>query len=176
MYYDDLPVWGFIGKMEKIFKPGGVTEFKYFLFTHVDFDIKYNDDRVIEINVSTDPQEAVDISENVTSAKAKFTYSVKWSPISLPFERRLERYEKFPLNPVHLEVRGARTHECRAWAGACRPFCAASTSTAVANDCSRHRRAMAGHGMHARLRGRAHSVRAHAPAAPDARPRPPDIC
>lgn len=55
MYYDDLPVWGFIGKMEKLFKPGGVTEFKYFLFTHIDFDIKYNDDHVIEINVSTDP-------------------------------------------------------------------------------------------------------------------------
>lgn len=55
MYYDDLPVWGFIGKMEKLFKPGGVTEFKYFLFTHIDFDVKYNDDHVIEINVSTDP-------------------------------------------------------------------------------------------------------------------------
>lgn len=56
MYYDDLPVWGFIGKMEKLFKPHGITEFKYFVFTHIDFDVKYNDDHVIEINVSTDPQ------------------------------------------------------------------------------------------------------------------------
>jgi len=22
MYYDDLPIWGFIGKIEKILKPG----------------------------------------------------------------------------------------------------------------------------------------------------------
>ncbi|KAG2449123.1 hypothetical protein HYH02_005871 [Chlamydomonas schloesseri] len=105
MYYDDLPVWGFIGKMEKLFKPGGVTEYKYYLFTHIDFDIKYNEDRVIEINVSTDPQEAVDISEEITdSVKAKFTYSVKWTPTLTKFEQRLARYERFPLNPVHLEI------------------------------------------------------------------------
>lgn len=36
---------------------------RYFLFTHIDFDIKYNDENVIEINVSTDPQQAVDISD-----------------------------------------------------------------------------------------------------------------
>lgn len=104
MYYDDLPVWGFIGKMEKIFKPKGVTEFKYFLFTHIDFDVKYNEDNVIEINVSTDPQEAVDISANVTSTTAKFTYSVRWTPVTTKFENRLSRYERFPLNPVHLEI------------------------------------------------------------------------
>lgn len=49
---------------------------RFFLFTHIDFDIKYNADRVIEINVSTDPQQAVDISEGVTEQKVKFTYSV----------------------------------------------------------------------------------------------------
>ncbi|GIL73933.1 hypothetical protein Vretimale_5121 [Volvox reticuliferus] len=105
MYYDDLPVWGFIGRMEKLFKPRGVAEYKYFLFTHIDFDIKYNDDRVIEINVSTDPQEAVNISENVSgTVKARFTYSVKWTPTATTFEQRLQRYERFPLNPVHLEI------------------------------------------------------------------------
>lgn len=104
MYYDDLPAWGFIGKAEKIIK-GEVTEIKYYLFTHIDFDIKYNGDRVIEISISTDPAEAVDISEDITSiVKARFTYSVTWTPTPTTFERRLERYEKFPLNPVHLEV------------------------------------------------------------------------
>ena len=33
MFYDDLPIWGFVGKMEKISKPHG-TEYRYFLFTH----------------------------------------------------------------------------------------------------------------------------------------------
>ena len=53
MYYDDLPVWGFIGKVEKVVKTGAR---KYFLFTHFHFEISYNDDEVIEINVSSDPQ------------------------------------------------------------------------------------------------------------------------
>ena len=104
MYYDDLPVWGFIGKMEKILKHG-TTEYKHYLFTHIDFEIKYNNDRVIEINVSTDPSQAVDISDSVTEVKVKFTYSVRWTPTPTTFEKRLQRYERFPLNPVHLEVR-----------------------------------------------------------------------
>ena len=33
MFYDDLPIWGFVGKMEKIPKPHG-TEHRYYLFTH----------------------------------------------------------------------------------------------------------------------------------------------
>lgn len=104
MYYDDLPVWGFIGKMEKILK-ASTTELKYYLFTHIEFDIKYNEDRVIEINVSTDPQQAQDISEYVASPiTVKFTYSVKWSPTATTFDKRLQRYERLPLNPVHLEI------------------------------------------------------------------------
>mmetsp|Transcript_13838 Transcript_13838/g.29854 ORF Transcript_13838/g.29854 Transcript_13838/m.29854 type:complete len:608 (+) Transcript_13838:164-1987(+) len=103
MYYDDLPVWGFIGKMEKIIKQG-ISEMRYFLFTHIDFDIKYNDDKVIEINVSTDPQQAVDISDGTSNVKAKFTYSVRWTAVTTPYEKRLQRYERFPLNPVHLEI------------------------------------------------------------------------
>jgi hypothetical protein len=57
MYYDDLPVWGFIGKVEKIIQKSGAAEYKYYVFTHVDFDIKYQGDRVVEINVLTDPHQ-----------------------------------------------------------------------------------------------------------------------
>ncbi|KAF5841346.1 hypothetical protein DUNSADRAFT_13422 [Dunaliella salina] len=57
MYYDDLPVWGFIGKMEKIITTGSKPLYKYYLFTHIDFDIKYNGKHVIEISVSTDPHQ-----------------------------------------------------------------------------------------------------------------------
>jgi hypothetical protein len=107
MYYDDLPVWGFIGKVEKIILKSGVAEYRYYVFTHVDFDIKYQGDRVIEINVLTDPHQAVDISEGQNDVKAKFSYSVKWTPTTITFENRLQRYERFPLNPVHLEVGGS---------------------------------------------------------------------
>ena len=62
MYYDDLPIWGFVGKIEKILKPGA-PELRYYLFTHVHFDVAYNRDRVVEINVSTDPLRTVDITD-----------------------------------------------------------------------------------------------------------------
>ena len=52
MYYDDLPIWGFIGKVEKILHPGDRTEYKYYLFTHIHFDILYNGKRVIEARSS----------------------------------------------------------------------------------------------------------------------------
>ena len=112
MYYDDLPVWGFIGKMEKIIHHG-TSELRYYLFTHIEFDIKYNGDKVIEINVSTNPEQAVDISGDTADLKVKFTYSVRWIPVSTPWEKRLQRYERFPLNPVHLEVGWRHACSCR---------------------------------------------------------------
>lgn len=67
MFYDDLPVWGFIGKVQRLPKPGSTDfETRLFLFTHLHFDLAYNDDRVIEINISTvskDPKMTVDITE-----------------------------------------------------------------------------------------------------------------
>ena len=65
MYYDDLPIWGFIGKIEKILRHthGNGPELRYYLFTHVHFDISYNGDKIIEINVSTDPLRTVDITD-----------------------------------------------------------------------------------------------------------------
>mmetsp|Transcript_15064 Transcript_15064/g.40711 ORF Transcript_15064/g.40711 Transcript_15064/m.40711 type:complete len:621 (+) Transcript_15064:197-2059(+) len=104
MYYDDLPVWGFIGKMEKIITAGTKPLYKYYLFTHIDFEIKYNGKHVIEISVSTDPHQVVDISDGNKEVTAKFTYSVHWTPTETTFENRLQRYERFPLNPIHLEI------------------------------------------------------------------------
>ncbi|CAL9080139.1 unnamed protein product [Musa acuminata var. zebrina] len=62
MYYDDLPLWGFLGKIEGVKTDSGKD--KYFLFKHIHFNILYNDDRVIKINVQRDPNINVDISED----------------------------------------------------------------------------------------------------------------
>eukprot|EP00899_Mesostigma_viride_P015679 jgi/Mesvir1/24111/Mv10831-RA.2 len=102
MYYDDLPIWGFIGKVEKILR-GGATELRYYLFTHVHFDIYYNNNRVIEINVSTDPLRTVDITDN-TEVSVEFRYSVKWQETKIPFERRMEKYSRYSFLPQHLEI------------------------------------------------------------------------
>ncbi len=78
MFYDDLPVWGFIGKVEKIVQQG---THKYYLFTHFHFELLYNEDRVIEISVSSDPMRAVDITDD-KQLDVQFSYSVKWKPVS----------------------------------------------------------------------------------------------
>eukprot|EP00201_Polytomella_parva_P023845 CAMPEP_0175043006 /NCGR_PEP_ID=MMETSP0052_2-20121109/2911_1 /TAXON_ID=51329 ORGANISM="Polytomella parva, Strain SAG 63-3" /NCGR_SAMPLE_ID=MMETSP0052_2 /ASSEMBLY_ACC=CAM_ASM_000194 /LENGTH=220 /DNA_ID=CAMNT_0016305945 /DNA_START=253 /DNA_END=912 /DNA_ORIENTATION=- len=104
LYFDDLPAWGFLGKMEKIIQ-GSTSQIKHYLFTHVNFEIKYNGNRVIEINIATDPNNALDISNDLTTPiQAEFSYSVRWVPSTIKFENRLARYERFPLNPVHLEI------------------------------------------------------------------------
>ena len=109
MFFDDLPIWGFVGKVEKMMHAGEVAHYKHYLFTHIHFDIHYNGgmsekhamlksvlphergleeertrvqcggepsiaavisrragDRVIEVNVSTDPYKSVDISADKT--------------------------------------------------------------------------------------------------------------
>ena len=102
MYYDDLPIWGFLGKIEKIMKAGG-QELRYFLFTHVHFDIFYNADHVIEINVSTDPLRTLDVTSG-DGVRVEFSYSVKWKETAIPFERRMEKYSRNSFLPQHLEI------------------------------------------------------------------------
>ena len=60
--------------------------------------------RVIEINLLMDPARVADISEGADPVAVEFTYSVKWVPTTIAYEDRLQRYERFPLNPIHLEV------------------------------------------------------------------------
>ena len=49
----------------------------FLLYKHLHFEILYNNDRVIEISVRTDPSFTVDITED-KEIEADFTYSVKW--------------------------------------------------------------------------------------------------
>ena len=103
MYFDELPLWGFIGKVEKIIRPGEETQLKYYLFTHIHFDITYNEDKVIEINVSTDPARTIDITGH-SALDVSFSYSVKWKETSIPYERRMEKYSRYSFLPQHLEI------------------------------------------------------------------------
>ncbi|KAL5995469.1 Cellular adhesion and filamentous growth protein [Asimina triloba] len=102
MYYDDLPIWGFIGKVEKEEK-SDPSEYKYYLYRHLQFDIQYNKDRVIEINVHTDPSALVDLTED-KEVEVEFMYTVKWRETDTPFEKRMEKYSKPSSLPHHLEI------------------------------------------------------------------------
>ena len=102
MYYDDLPIWGFIGKVEKEGKVDP-SEYKYFLFKHIQFEVSYNKDRVIEIMAHMDPQSVVDLTED-KEVEAEFMYTVKWKETEIPFEKRMEKYSQSSSLPHHLEI------------------------------------------------------------------------
>ena len=101
MYYDDLPLWGFLGKIEGVKTDSGKD--KYFLFKHIHFNILYNDDRVIEINVQTDPNINVDISED-RKLDVEFLYSVTWKNTDISFEERMTKYSRTSSMPQYLEI------------------------------------------------------------------------
>jgi hypothetical protein len=54
--------------------------------------------------VLADPARVVDISADTREPEVEFSYSVKWEGTEQEYDDRLARYERFPLNPVHLEV------------------------------------------------------------------------
>ncbi|KAI5069312.1 hypothetical protein GOP47_0015613 [Adiantum capillus-veneris] len=99
MYYDDLPIWGFVGTKDNRIEGHGI---KYFLYTHLYFEVLYNEDRVIEISVATDSDTA-DITED-KEVEVEFKYSVKWKMTEKPFESRMEKYSKYSFLPQHLEI------------------------------------------------------------------------
>lgn len=101
MYYDDLPIWGFIGKVDKEGKDP--SEYRYYLYKHIHFDILYNKDRVIEINVRTDPRALVDLTED-KAVDVEFLYTVKWKETNTPFDKRMEKYSQSSSLPHHLEI------------------------------------------------------------------------
>ena len=95
MYFDDLPFWGFIGKVEEeSWRLGGnESKTKYYLFNHVQFDVLYNGNQVIEVHAFSDPNHAIDITEAV-DINVKFSYSVKWNATSARFQNRMDRYSR----------------------------------------------------------------------------------
>ena len=68
---------GFIGKVEEQSWVIGERKIIYYLFKHVQFDVLYNGDQVIKVSAFSDPNHAVDVTEDV-----EFTYSVLWNETS----------------------------------------------------------------------------------------------
>ncbi|KAI3450710.1 hypothetical protein Pfo_007375 [Paulownia fortunei] len=99
MYYDDLPMWAFIGKVEDGSWTADGKGPKYFLFTHVRFDALYNGNQVIETHAFSDPSHVVDVTEDV-DVKVEFTYSIFWYGTSTPYKNRIDRYSGASLLPI----------------------------------------------------------------------------
>ncbi|MFS7908061.1 putative nonaspanin (TM9SF) [Helianthus anomalus] len=103
MYYDDLPLWGFIGKTEDNNWAGDGSGPAYYLFTHVQFDAFYNSDQVIEIRAFSDPNHAVDITDK-TEIDVKFTYSINWNSTTSEYKNRMNKYSKASLLSTQRQI------------------------------------------------------------------------
>ncbi|XP_030458693.1 transmembrane 9 superfamily member 5 isoform X1 [Syzygium oleosum] len=103
MYYDDLPMWGFIGKVENSSWSPGEKGPRYYLFKHVQFDAFYNGDQIIEIHAFSDPNHVIDITDDV-EVNVKFTYSAFWNATSIGFEERMSKYSRASLLPIHQQI------------------------------------------------------------------------
>ncbi|XP_049403846.1 transmembrane 9 superfamily member 2-like [Solanum stenotomum] len=102
MYYDELPVWGLIGRVENREETEDTKYYKYFLYKHIHFDIHYNMDRVIEITARMDPYSVLDLTED-REVDAEFTYTAKWKGTDILFENRMDKFMQTSL-PHILEI------------------------------------------------------------------------
>eukprot|EP01094_Clydonella_sp_ATCC50884_P022575 TRINITY_DN5229_c0_g1_i1.p1 TRINITY_DN5229_c0_g1~~TRINITY_DN5229_c0_g1_i1.p1 ORF type:complete len:497 (+),score=160.81 TRINITY_DN5229_c0_g1_i1:295-1785(+) len=83
LFIDDLPMWGMVG--EVVAKQGGEEE--YYLYTHKQFDLSFNNDRIIEVNLTS--ESAVPIR---AGAKISYTYGATWTASATPFQERFDKY------------------------------------------------------------------------------------
>jgi len=90
---DELPIWGYVGELEAKsinFARAVDNSTRYFLFTHLDFSIAYNGKAVIEVNVTADPLQRLDLSTK-DSHQVDFSYSVRWIKSDVPYAERMGR-------------------------------------------------------------------------------------
>ncbi|KAE8734833.1 Detected protein of confused Function [Hibiscus syriacus] len=80
---------------------------KYFLFKHVEFDVLYNGNHVIEVHAIGDPNRVVDITEDA-GIDVDFTYSVTWNTTSAAFDTRMDRYSRASSLPFHQKIHWRR--------------------------------------------------------------------
>eukprot|EP01087_Luapelamoeba_hula_P020460 TRINITY_DN6986_c0_g1_i1.p1 TRINITY_DN6986_c0_g1~~TRINITY_DN6986_c0_g1_i1.p1 ORF type:complete len:602 (+),score=89.77 TRINITY_DN6986_c0_g1_i1:126-1931(+) len=78
MFLDDLPIWGMVGEF---------YENKVFIYTQKKFALQWNNNRVIEVALTSDNPVPVKAGEEI-----EFTYSVSWQPTTTTFEDRFSKY------------------------------------------------------------------------------------
>ena len=73
---DDIPMRGFIGQLEE----GNLLPHTHstYLYTHYEFNLAYNDNRIIFANISTKEKAPTQLDDVSPPASLTFTYSVSW--------------------------------------------------------------------------------------------------
>ena len=83
MYLDDLPVWGIVGEVDS----SSGKEVEYHIWTLKKLDIGYNNDQIVDVNLTSDAKVKL-----VQGEKLSFTYQVHWKQSHVVFQRRYEKY------------------------------------------------------------------------------------
>jgi transmembrane 9 superfamily protein 3 len=93
MYVDDLPLWGMVGDM--LGESENSRELKPHIYTHKSFSFAYNDNRVIEVNLTSEEPELLTLLKRGETQTLTMTYSVTWPSSSKTFKNRFDRYLDF---------------------------------------------------------------------------------
>jgi len=105
MMLDELPIWGYVGELETKsvnFARELDNSTRYLLFTHLHFSIAWNGPHIIEVNVSADPLQRVDLATDVRMVD--FSYSVRWIETDVPLRDRMGRYAQYSFLPQSFEI------------------------------------------------------------------------
>ena len=86
LFLDDLPMWGMVGESLRDNDGKMVNH----IFTHRSLAITYNQDRIVEVNLTS--ENPVPVKQG---SKLSFTYSVHWRTTDKPFESRFDRYLEY---------------------------------------------------------------------------------
>lgn len=82
MYVDDLPIWGSVGE-----KAVGDKSEEVLLYTHKSFQIGYNGQNIVDINMTVEGKTPV-----TSSSPISLTYEVKWVRSEVKFADRFDKY------------------------------------------------------------------------------------
>lgn len=80
MYIDDLPIWGIVGEYDE-------KEDTYYLWTSKKFDIGYNGDKIVDVNLTSEQRVKL-----VPGMTLQFSYEVNWKKSSIKFDDRFDKY------------------------------------------------------------------------------------
>jgi len=123
MYLDDLPVWGMVGEMlpegdkgnlevkekddldrldrilEESLSSGG-GNLKPYLYTTRNLLIRFNDDQIVQVDLTSDPASLVELK---VGAELAFTMQITWEKTTDHFHSRFDRYldHDFFKHPIH---------------------------------------------------------------------------
>lgn len=114
MFVDELPVKGFVGEVETISSVYDVDELAHhsahshneshiYLFTHLDFSFSYNGPHVISCNLTTDPEQRVELIPG-KAQEVEFSFGIHWHQTNVAFDDRMQQHAKSLIQDQPIEI------------------------------------------------------------------------